>query len=95
MGAVGVGREIIEGLLTTTAPVFNIKHWRILERNPMGCYFTPQQRLVDFYLKDGTVIRSRSECVDGANESIIGVTDDGRRFAIPADSVNYVLEVLP
>lgn len=60
----------------------------------MGRYYTHQQALVDFYLKDGTVIRGRAESLDTDNESVIGITSDNRHFAVPVDNINHVLEVL-
>lgn len=101
MGAVGVGRRVAEGPLTNQAPVFNIEHWRITERSPMGRYFPPQPKvvptstLVDFYLKDGTIIQGRAESLDTDSESVVGITGDGRHFAVPLININYVLEVLP
>jgi hypothetical protein len=59
----------------------------------MGCYVTHQQALVDFYLKDGTVIRARPDSLDTDNESVVGITSDGRHFAVPIDNINHVLEV--
>jgi hypothetical protein len=51
-----------------------------------------QQSLVDFYLKDGTVIRAVVDSLDTDSEAAVGVTNDGRHFAIPLTNINYLLE---
>lgn len=48
--------------------------------------------LIDLVLKNKTRLRIRAESLDIKDDFFFGFTEDGRRFVVPVENVNFSVE---